>query len=369
MKRAWVILLAGGSTWLAAGCATAPATSAPGPLDPLKARTNAAPAFHWTAELTDGRTTARVELGWKAPDRAFLRYGPTYAIYYENGVGHYYTRQGYLRFDAKSELAKLRAAYGGVEIGGEPEPVFTLTHWEQLAMGRGMRADLGYGPPVARLSWLAEFGAWRHEEGRFRRPGLEAELDAEGFLARVKAGERSALESKELVLGDDVDDALFDPPSREGLGDLSAASRENLVRAMEDDLHRWAIAADPSDATLEALARTGLARRYDPAKMIELLRENVRQGTEALKAEPPGARAEGMKEKLELDKSKALSSVDIMETEIQGEAERLLDRIFRGMVPPPPLSRMQEIAERWKRAVARQVDAQIRKPFQQVLTK
>jgi hypothetical protein len=359
MRYAGLILLA--------GCATSAPPPPPGPLDGLRASSNALAAFRWVGEVTDGRISARVELGWKAPDRAFLRYGPTYAIYYEGGVGHYYTRQGYLRIDARAELEKIRAAFGNVPIGGEPEPCFTLTQWEQLAMGRGMRAVLSYAPPAARLGWLSEFGAWRFEEGRYRRPGLEAELDAEGFLVRVKAGERAGLQSKELELGDAVDDDLFAPPPREGLGDLSTTARDELIRAMEDDLHRWAIAAGPTDATLDALAKTGIARRYEPEKMTSLLRDGLKQGIAAWKSQNPGAEAAALKEKLELDKTKALSSVDVMEDEIQQGAERLLDRVFRGMTPAPPVAKMREIAERWKRAVSRQVDAQIRKPFQQVL--
>ena len=58
-----------------------------------------------------------------------------------------------------------------------------------------------------------------------------------------------------------------------------------------------------------------------------------------------------------------------METEIQQGFERMLDRAFRAMQPAPPQARMADVADRWKRAVARQVDDQIRKPFRQVLGK
>lgn len=370
MRRAWILLLALSSAEGLAGCAAAPpAPPPPGPLDPLRERSNALPAFHWLAELTDGRIVARVELGWKGPDRAFLRYGPTYAIYYVGGVGHFYTRQGYLRFDAKAELDRLRAAYPGVAIGPEPEPVFTLTQWEQLAFGRGLRVALGLAPPRVRLGWLAEFAAWRHEDGAWRRPGLEARLDEQGFLSRVTVGERAGLEGKSLLLGDAVDDDLFEPPSREGLGDLSAATRDDLARALEEDFFRWALETDDGDAVLDALARGAIARRYEPAKMLTVLSDGLAQAEATWKAENPGAGLDALREKLELDKGKALSSVDVMEAEIQQGFERMLDRAFRAMQPVPPQARMAEVAARLKDAVARQVDAQIRKPFRQVLGK
>jgi hypothetical protein len=366
MRRVWLLLLAGGSTLLTASCAGTGAADPDDPLDRLKLSTSALPAFHWVAEITDGNQTARVEFGWKAPDRAFLRYGPSYAIYFTGGVGHYYTRQGFLRFEAKAELDRLRAAYGDVEIGGEPEPAFTLTAWEQLAVGRGLRVGLAYGRPGARLSWLDELRIWKTDGKVHRRAGLEIELGPEGFLSRARAGERSRLEVKELALGEAVGDALFVPPPREGLGDLSAAVREDLVRTLEEDLTRWAIATDDSDPVIEALVATGLARRYDPKKMAEVLREGLEKSLATWKAENPGAKDAAVREKRELERAKAISSVDVMEKEIEDSFERLLDRVYRGMGTPPPASRMRDTAERWKQAVARQVDLQIRKPFERV---
>lgn len=361
MRRAWLLLLA--------GCAGTGTPAPEDPLDRLKLSTSALPAFHWVAEITDGAQTARVEFGWKAPDLAFLRYGPSYAIYFAGGAAHYYTRQGYLRFEAKAELEKLRAAYAGVELGGEPEPAFTLTQWEQLAVGRGLRVGLAYGRPGARLGWLDELRLWRPDGKVHRRAGLEIELGPEGFISRVKAGERGRLEVKELQLGDAVGDALFAPPPREGLGDLSSAVREDLVRSLEEDLLRWAIATDDSDEALDALVRTAVARRYDPPKMAEVLREGLARTLETWKAENPGAKDEAVREKRELERAKAISSVDVMEKEIQETFERLLDRLYRGLPTPPPVSRMRDVADRWKQAVARQVDLQIRKPFERVIVR
>jgi hypothetical protein len=368
MRALILLALAGGSTALAAGCAApaAPPTPAESRLDALRARTNAYGTFHYTAELSDGKTTVRVELGWRAPDRAFLRYGPSYAIYFTGGVGHYYAKQGYLRFDAAAELARLRKEYGDVHTGGEPELGFTLTQWEALLFGKGLRATLGLQRAGARLSWPAELRRWTPEGAVYRKDLIEMELREDGFPARVQAGSSARLEAKEVVVDAPLDDALFEPPAREGLPDLPPGARDDLLRALEDAFRRWALETDAGDATLAALVRADLARLYEPEKMTQVLKEGLDKSLETWKTENPGARAELLREKLLIDKGKTLGSVDVMEKDIQGNFERALDRTFRGMPEPPPRAFMQDVAARWRAATTREINRQIRAPFEKV---
>lgn len=353
---------------LLAGCAAAAGAPAPAesPLDALRLRANAYRSFHYVAELSDAKTSVRIELGWRAPDRAFLRYGPSYAIYYAGGVGHYYAKQGYLKFDAAAELARLRKEYGGVSTGGEPEPAFTLTQWDALLFGRGLRATLGLQRLGARLGWLAELRRWAFEAPVHRKDLVEIELREDGFPARVTAGSSAKLAAKEVVVDAPLDDALFEPPAREGLPDLPPGARDDLVRALEDAFRRWALETDAGDATIAALVRADLARLYEPAKMTQVLQESLEKSLETWKTENPEARAEVLREKLTIDKGKTLGSVDVMEKDIQGNFERALDRTFRGMPEPPPRAFMQDVAARWRAATTREVDRQIRRPFEKV---
>jgi hypothetical protein len=351
-----------------AGCAAAAKAPTPAEtrLDALRTASNAYRSFHYVGELADAKTSVRIELGWRAPDRAFLRYGPSYAIYYAGGVAHYYYKQGYLRFDAAAALARLRKEYGDVPTGGEPEPAFTLTQWDALLFGRGLRATLGLQRLGARLSWLAELRRWASEPPLYRKDLVEITLRDDGFIDLLKAGSTATLTAKEVLIDVPLDDALFEPPSREGLPDLPPAARDDLVRALEDAFRRWALETDASDRTIAALVRADIARTYEPDKMAAVLKEGLDKSLETWKTENPDARAELLREKLTIDKGRTLGSVDVMERDIQATFERALDRTFRGMVDPPPRAFMQDVVARWNAATTRELKRQIREPFEKI---
>ncbi len=353
---------------LLAGCAAGGAgvPAAPRPLDALRARTNAYRSFHYVAELADAKTKVRVELAWRAPDRAFLRYGPSYAIYYAGGVGHYYSKLGYVKFDAAAELARIRKEVGDIPLGGEPEPAFLLSQWESLLFSRGIRATLGLQRLGARLGWLAELERWPAEGAVHRKEPIEVELREDGFLERVKAGEAATLKATDVAVDVPLDDAMFEPPAREGLADLPPGAREELVRSLEDAFRRWALETDAGPGTVRAFVQADLARLYEPAKMVSILKESIDKSLETWKTENPAARAELLREKLTVDKGKTLGSVDVMEKDILANFERALDRSFRGMIPPPPRAFMQEVADRWRDATVREVKRQIREPFEKI---
>ena len=358
MRRAWAVVL------ILSGCASAPtADPVPDAIEVMRRRSNALTSFHYVAEIRDGKTTARVELGYRAPDRAFLRYGPAYAIYLVEGTAHYYTRQGYLRFALAEELAALRQSYGPLPIGGEPEPVFALLDWDNLLQGRGLRATLGLGVPGWRLGWLPEFARWT-PEGEVRRYGpMEVRLREDGFPEALKAGEAAELRLVSLTTNEPLADALFEPPPRVGLADLSPGTREDLRRSLDDAFHRWVLEADASDATLDRLARVDLERRYEPAKTVEILRQSLEQSLEAWRKEKADVAGEALRARRDVERGRVGATADAMEQDIVAQAERSLDRWFRGMPVPPPHARMQDVASRWRKAVSRQVDALFRTPF------
>ena len=66
IRNIWLVFLV--------GCAGAPAFEE-GPLDRLIARSNAYTSFHLHGEISDGRRSVPVEMAFKAPDRALLKYG------------------------------------------------------------------------------------------------------------------------------------------------------------------------------------------------------------------------------------------------------------------------------------------------------
>lgn len=351
---------------LLSGCAASTAVAPPAEagLERLRKTSNAYASFHYVAEITDGKQTVRVELGWRSPDRAFLRYGPSYAIYYAGSTARYYHKQGTLVFDAGAELERLRKEYPGVSIGGDAELAFLLSRWEALIPGQGLHAALGFQRLGARLGWLTELAAWPSEGLVFRKDPLEIELRPDGFPARVKAGASAELTAKEVKIDVPLDDALFEPPSKEGLPELPAVARENLVRSLEDAWRRWALETDATDRTLEVLVRADVARLYDPPKMLEILKESIDKSVATWKAENPNAAAELLREKLKVDQGKTLGSVDVMEKEILATFDRFLDRTFRGMIPVPPRAYMQDVASRWQSLAAREVERQIRGPFE-----
>ncbi len=358
-------LAAGGSALLAAGCALDAERPRieEGPLEDLRRATNAYASFRYRAELTDGKQTVPIELAWRAPDRGFLRYGSTYAVALVPGEARYLTRQGTAVIRVDEELARLRERYGDLPTGEPPEIVFGLGGWEALLFGRGLRATLGYGRLGARLGWLAELRGFTAEGNVYRREAVEIELREDGFIGRAKAGNRIELACTSVEVGTELPDSAFELPAGEGVPEMPEAAKEDLVRSLDDAYHRWALETDPGAATVGRLVRVDLARRYEPEKMVGLLRESLAKSIATWKEENPG-KPELFREKLEIDRGKALGSVTIMEKEIQDEFERRLDRYFRGMSPLPSARHMAEVAERWKAAVLREVEIQIRKPFE-----
>lgn len=365
MRAAFLVLSAVAGLLLPAGCAAPGADPAESRVEALTAASDALDSFHYVAEIQDPKTTVRVELGYRAPDRAFLRYGSSYAIYYAGGVGHYYFKQGFVRFDAGAELARLKKAYAGVEIGGEPRLSFLLSQWEALLYGRGLKATLG--PQRApRLAWLSELARWKPEGPALRKDLIDVELDEHGFFDRVKAGGVAELRKKELKLNAPLDDALFEPPPREGLPDLPANAVEDLARAFEDSYRRWALETDAGNRTIERMVAADIDRIYDPSKMVAILKESLDKSLETWKTENRDAKRELLREKLTIDKGKTLGSVEIMEKDIQANFERALDRTFRAMPAPPPRSFMRDVADRWREATAREVKLKLHDPFAKV---
>jgi hypothetical protein len=168
-----------------------------------------------------------------------------------------------------------------------------------------------------------------------------------------------------VTIGTDLEDTLFELVPKEGAAAMPAEAREELVRSLDDAYHRWILETDSGRPVLERLVRIDLARRYEPDKMIALLRESLGKSIATWKAENAG-KPDVLREKIEIDRGKALGSVTIMEKDIQDEFERRLDRYFRGMSPLPSARHMAQVAERWKEVVTEEVDRQIRKPFDRV---
>jgi len=335
-------------------------------LDRLRARSNAYTAFHYRAELTDGRETVAIELAFRAPGRAVLRYGTGFHVVFEGGVGHVFSKGAWSSLDYAAEVARLRKEYGDLVPGLETEVTFLLGGWERLRQGFGLRAQLGLERAGARLAWLRELEGYAAEGRTFRQGDVRVELDERGFVERATVGARARLACTALSVDEPLDDALFAPPSPDGLREAGPQGREALARSVEDAFHRWVLEAGATDASIETLVRVDLARRYEPEKMVAVLRESLTKSLETWRRQAPGGNPAVLREKLVIDRGKTLGGAEIMEEEVQKEFERALDRHFRGMALVPPVGFMKAVAARWRAAVARQVEAQIRKPFEAV---
>ncbi len=350
---------------LLAGCSAGapPAEPEPGnPLDRLRERTNAYSSFHYQAELVSGKETVAVEMAWRAPDRAMLRFG-SYSVVFAGGTARYSDANGACSVDHDAELARLAKEYGVAPRGRSCAPLFVLGRWDNLVRGRPPRATILYGRPGARLAWLDELRTFERAGAAWRQGIVEIELSEEGFIRRAQVGP-ATLEMKRLAVDGSVGDALFLPPG----GDRGApeASRSTLLRVLEDSFQRRVLEDEPDDATLDALVRTDLTRRYLPAPMVQALKEGLKKTLDGYRKQNPDAQPELIRAKVELEKDKALGSVEVMEHEIQEQFERDLDRHLRAMTPVPPADSMKSLAGRWRAAVTRQVDAQIRRPFEGV---
>ncbi len=352
---------------LLAGCASAaPARPREDPLvEGLRAKSNAYSSFHYRAELTDGTQVVPIEMAFLAPDKGLYRYGPNYLTLFDGGVAHFFERRNYARVDVAAEVARLRKEYGEVAAGIEPRLVFELGGWGYLVFGRGLRAQLTVGPG-ARLGWLDELAAGPREGRAFRIGQITVELREDGFIERADVGAAGRLAVKDVVIDPPLDDRLFALPPLEGLQDVSLRKRQDLASYLEDAIHRWVLGSDTRDATLEALVRPDLARRYEPAKMAELARANLEQSLETWRRQQVGENPALVREKIEMDRGRVRASVQVMQESIQEDFEKALSRYFEGMPVVPARERMREVAGRWRAAVARQVDLQMRRPLDEV---
>lgn len=348
IRYCWLLFLIG-----CAGSSTRPE----GPLDRLIQKSNAYASFHLRAEISDGKQTVPVEMAFKAPDRAMLKYGSVATTVLRGGKTWQFLRGTWSVFDTAAELDALRARYPGLKVGPAPEPVFTL--------GDGVRALLSVGRLGARLGWLEELRAYKAEGNVYRLGQTEITLREDGFIERTTlAGTTFVLKS--VVVGTPLPDPMFDAPPTSGLQDASARLKEVQAKELADSYRRWILRTSTEDEVLEAVVRVDLARKYEPEKLASVLSEGVRKTMAAFRTLHPDAKPELIKDKLVIERGKALGSVEIMEDEIVKDFEKQLDVYFRGMADPPPQKEMLDVSRRWTAAVKRQVDEQLRSRFESV---
>ena len=341
--------------WLLFLCGCAGAAARPeGPLDRLIAKSNAYPSFHLEGEVFDGKQTVRVEMAFKAPDRALLRYGTVSTTIIGGGKTHLYVRQSHLVLDTAELVSQLRERYPKLGVGPAPEPVFT--------QGDGIRAELTDGRLGARLGWLEELRTYTAEGNIYRHGQTEIVLREDGFIERSTLP-GSSFRLKKVDIGQSLPDSLFELPPTAGLQELAPRLKEAKVHAFEESYRRWILENSTSDETLEALVRIELIRKYDPEKMAAVLNENLQKGLQTFRTLHPDARPEILKDKLVIDRGRAMGSVEIMEDEIQKAFEKDLDAYFRGMAAPPPQKEMLDVARRWQAAIKKQVELEIRARF------
>src|SRR5436190_3953857 len=276
IRHIWVLLLL--------GCASAPSPEE-GPLDRLIARSNAYTSFQLRGEITDGKQSVPVVMAFKAPDRALLQYGTVETTILTGGESYYFLRNNYTVINHGELIAKLRAKYSGLDIGRAPEAVFTL--------GDGVRAKLALGRLGARLGWLEELKAYKAENGVYRHGQTEIQLRDDGFIERTSiAGHGFVL--KDVAINTSLPDSMFQIPQTGGAG-LNPKLARNFEQGLDEAYHRWILETSTSDETLNGLIRVDLVAKYEPEKMAELLRENVRKSLKAFHTLKPDAQPEALK--------------------------------------------------------------------------
>jgi len=345
IRYCWLLLLF--------GCAGAPARPE-GPLDRLIAKSNAYPSFHLKGEVFDGKQTVPIEMAFKAPDHAILKYGAVSTTIIGGGKTHYYLRQSHLVLDTAGLVSQLREQYPQLAVGPAPEPVFL--------QGDGVRAELTDGRLGARLGWLEELRTYEAVNNVYRHGQTEIVLRQDGFIERTTLP-GSSFTLKSVEIGTGLPDSLFEPPPTAGLRDLAPRLQEARIHVFGESYRRWILENSTSDETLETLVRIELIRKYDPEKLAAVLSENLQKSVAAFKALHSDAKPEVLKDKLVIDRGRAMGSVENMEDEIEKVFEKDLDGYFRGMADPPPQKEMIDVARRWQAAVKKQVDQQIRVRF------
>ncbi|HVE38403.1 MAG TPA: hypothetical protein VNM14_00860 [Planctomycetota bacterium] len=349
IRQVWVVLLL--------GCASA-SPREEGPLDRLITKSNAYTSFHLRGEISDGKASVPVEMAFKAPDRALLKYGSVATTILSGGRTHYFLRNSYASVHHVEIIDSLRAKYPKLEIGPAPEAVFSL--------GDGVRAMLAVGRLGARLGWLEELKTYKAEAGVYRHGQTEIQLRDDGFIERTSIGGHGFI-LKDVAVNTALPDSLFELPPTAGLQGPTARQTRDFVHTLDEAYHRWVLETSTSDETLNGLVSVDLAAKYEPEKMAELLRESVLKSLKAFRTLKPDAQPDAMKHKIEIERGKAMGNVDIMEEEIQKDYEKALDGYFRGMAVVPPQKEMLDVARRWHAAVKKQVDEQIRRRFDAVL--
>jgi len=335
------------------GCAGSPARPE-GPLDRLIAKSNAYTSFHVKAEVFDGKQAVPVEMAFKAPDRAILRYGTVSTKFIGGGKTQLFLRGSYSVLDTAALVSRLQEQYPRLPIGRAPEPVFT--------QGDGVRTALTDGRLGARLGWLEELRTYKAEGSVYRLGQTEIVLREDGFIERtILPGSTYALKS--VAIDTALPDSLFELPPTAGLQEPDARVKEAKVHIFEESYRRWILEHSTSDETLDTLVRIELIRKYEPEKLAAVLNESVQKSLAAFKSLHPDAKPELLKDKLVIDRGRAMGNVEIMEDEIEKVFEKDLDGYFRGMANPPPQKEMLDIARRWQAAVKKQVDEQIRSRF------
>src|SRR5437773_7450360 len=199
MRFAWLALLA--------SCALEPrAEPQETPLEKLRAKTNAYTSFHYKAELTDGKVVVPIEMAWRAPDRALLRYGSNHAVLIADGVARHFERKNYASIPLAAMLDELRQTYGDL-LPSRPEPAFMLGQWDLPLYGRGLLATVEVRPLGSRLGWLDELASWLVEGNLYHKGAIEVELRDDGFIQRAKVAGTAQLALKELAINGPLDDA------------------------------------------------------------------------------------------------------------------------------------------------------------------
>jgi len=342
-----------GALLLAAGCAGG-SRRPDGPLDRLIEKTNAYASFHLRGEINDGKQTVPVEMAFKTPGRAILKYGSVAVTLMSDGKEIQVLRGTQAQFDNAAILGELLERYKGLDVGAAPEPVFLLGH--------GLQARLIVGRLGARLGWLDELRTYKVEGNVYTQGQTEIVLREDGFIQRSSlAGATFTL--KDVAIGTVLPDELFAAPPTAGLQEATARARVAQVHELEQSVHRWILETSTADETLETVVRADLIRKYEPEKLAAVLNESLQKSLATFRTLHPDAKPEYLKDKLVIDRGRAMGSVEIMEDEIQKSFEKDLDGYFRGMPVPPPQKEMLDVARRWQAAVKKIVDEQIRARF------
>ncbi len=342
-----------GALLLAAGCAGG-AKRPDGPLDRLIEKSNAYTSFQLRGDIYDGKQTVHLEMAFQAPGRAILRYGNIATTLLADGKEVQVLRGAQAKLDNAAMIAEIRERYPQLQIGAAPEPVFALAN--------GLQARLSAGRLGARLGWLDELRSYKAEGNIYKHGQTEIVLRDDGFIERTSlAGATFTL--KDVAIGTALPDSVFAPPTTDGLQDMTPRAKAVQEHGLEEAVHRWILETSTADETLEKVVRADLVRKYEPEKLAAGLNESLTKSLATFRALHPDARPEILKDKLVIDRGRAMGSVEIMEDEIEKTFEKSLDGYFRGMAVPPPQKEMLDVARRWQAAVKKIVDEQIRERF------